>query len=323
MWDISKILNASIYQPGTDVIVSSDIVRGKIVSRPEHWSLARRLSSKLDNNDLIFCAGEDVGFPIASLCCSGVKKPKILVFIHNINRPRTRLALKLLNLRQKIDLFMTCTPLQGSFLRSYLNLSPERIRVFLEQPTDVSFFQPGLSSNVKSRPLIASGGLEKRDYRTLADATQDLDIDVEISAVSPNAIFSKRAFPKIIPENMRCRTHTWDELLQLYRNSDVVAISLFQNKYQAGLTTMFEALACKRPVIITRSPGIIQEFIDLGAVTGVNPKDPQQLRQAILSLLRSPNKANLQAQIGYKLVSTKYNHRNYIKAFIKEIKSIT
>ncbi len=319
MWDISKTLKATIYQPVTEQVLPLDTVRAKAISSPQHWALARKLALRVGNEDVIYCAGEDVGFPIATLCSKQQERPKIIVFIHNINRPRSRLALKMLNLSKRVDLFMTYTHSQAEFLCEYLNLPRSRICLFLEQPTDISFFQPGPVSQNKGRPLIASGGLEKRDYCTLAKATHDLDLDVKICAVSPNAAASKRAFPEVLPNNMSCHAYDWRELLQLYRDCDLAVISLFENNYQAGLTTMFEALACRRPVVITRSPGIIQELIDAGIVIGVNPEDSDELRQVILKLLNNPKQARIQAEKGYQLMLQKYNHRKYIQAFVKQI----
>ena len=323
MWDISQILEAKIYQPSTQQVLPVDTLRAKVISSPQHWALARQLALKVETEDVIFCAGEDIGFPIATLCNSKQERQKIIVFIHNVNRPRSRLALKMLNLAKRVDLFMTYTPSQAEFLREYLNLPQHRICLFLEQPTDISFFKPGSISQNKRRPLIASGGLEKRDYSTLAKATHDLDLDVKICAVSPNAASSKRAFPETLPENMSCHAYDWDELLQLYRDCDLVVVSLFENNYQAGLTTMFEALACRRPVVITRSPGIIQELIDTGIVIGVAPQDSDELRQVILKLLNNPKEAQVQAERGYQLMLEKYNHRKYIQAFVEKITSFS
>lgn len=322
IWEISQILKAEIYQPEADLVLPLDRLRGKIISSPEHWALARQLSKQLHENDVIFCTGEDVGIPIATLCGVKPQKPKVIIFFHNINRLRGRVALKLFHLREKIDLFMTSTRTHAEFLQRYLNLPDNRVSVFVEQPTDISFFTPQ-NSQPKPRPWIASGGLEKRDYRTLALATQEMNVDVKICALSPNATTSKRAFPKILPSNMSCYAYDWQELRQLYRDSDLVVISLFPNNFQAGLSTLFEALACRRPVIITRSPNIIGELIDSGIVTGVNPQDPVELRQAIADLLDHPEKAQAQAEKGYQLSLQRFNHHHYVTAFIQEVTSVT
>jgi hypothetical protein len=75
---------------------------------------------------------------------------------------------------------MVCASPQADFLRSYLAIPESRILVLLEQ-TDTQFFTPGPVSGEKKRQTVVSVGLEKRDYRLLAAATADLDVEVKIS----------------------------------------------------------------------------------------------------------------------------------------------
>ncbi|RUT08278.1 hypothetical protein DSM106972_014460 [Dulcicalothrix desertica PCC 7102] len=318
MWEASQILQAEIHQPGKYSPIQSDTLRTLLMGNKEHWALARTLSQQLTEDSVVFCTGEDIGIPIASLCGANKKRPKTAVFIHNINRLRGRLALKIFQVQDKIDLFMTYTSASAEFLRDYLNLPESKIKLFLEQPTDITFFTPGQTSLTKTRPIIASAGLEKRDYRTLAAATQDLlDIDVKICVASPNAKATKRAFPLLAPKNMSCCYYNWQELVQLYRDADITVIPLFENNYQAGLSTMYEALACRRPVIITKSPGIITELEKAGAIKTVPQGDVPSLRQAITKLLNNPQKADNLAQKGYELILQRYNHKLYIDNFVK------
>ncbi|MBW4503023.1 MAG: glycosyltransferase family 4 protein [Scytonema hyalinum WJT4-NPBG1] len=319
IWAMSQLLGATVYQPGCEPVLPIDQIRAHIIGRPEYWALARKLPSQLQEDDVIYCTGEHIGIPIATLCAAKQKRPKIVVYIHNINRPRSRLALKLFNIANRIDLFVTTVASQAEFLRHYLRLPENRVYLFLSQPIDTSFFTPGPALQNKLRPVIASGGLEKRDYRTLADATRDLNVDVKICAFSRNAVALKRAFPEVMPGNMSCGFYDWCELVQLYRDSDLVVITLFENNYEAGLTTLFEAIACRRPVVITRSSGIIGDLIDSGIVTGVNPGDPVELRQAILNLLNAPEKAQAHAQRGYELVLNQFNHVKYTQALVTKL----
>ncbi|MBF2063325.1 MAG: glycosyltransferase family 4 protein [Calothrix sp. C42_A2020_038] len=323
MWEAGQILKADILQPNGYRILPSDKIRTLVIGNTEHWALARAVLRQATENDVIFCTGEDVGIPVASLLGKKHRRPKIAVFIHNINRLRGRLALKLFQVQDKIDLFMTYTAASASFLCEYLNLPESKVKLFVEQPTDISFFTPGEASANKTRSLIASAGLEQRDYRTLALAIQDLlDVDVRICVASPNAKATKRAFPQVLPSNMLCRYYEWQELVQLYRDANIVVVPLFPNNYQAGLSTMFEALACRRPVIITKSPGIIAELEKAGAVLCVEQGNVLELRQSIVTLLNNPQKADMLAQRGYELVLRYYNHRIYIGKFIEQISSL-
>lgn len=321
MWEMSQLLGAKVHQPRADLVLPTDKMLAKIIGHAEHWALARKLSLELQEDDVIYCDGEHLGFTIATLCGAKHNRPKIVVFVHNINRPRGHLALKLFDVANRIDLFVTGFTSQAEFLRNYLNLPENRIYLLSAPPVDTFFFTPGLSSNNKFRPVIASGGMEKRDYRTLAAATEDLNVDVKICAFSRNAIARKNTFPKIIPPNMSHGFYDWCELVQLYRDSDLVVITMFDNNYQAGLTTMLEAMACRRPVVITRSSGIIGELINLGIVTGVNPGDYTGLKQTIVKLLNDPQKTEIQAQRGYEFILKQFNHNSFIQALVSKLLS--
>jgi glycosyltransferase involved in cell wall biosynthesis len=318
MWALSQRLGATVHQPGAEPVLPLDRIRSKIAGRPEHWALARTLSEQLTSDDLIYCTGEDVGIPVAALCGAKPNRPKIAVTMHEIDRPRGRVALKLFRLAHRIDLFLPVAPPNFDFLRRYLRLPETRIRRLPEQ-TDTTFFTPGPPSPDKRRPVIASAGLEKRDYRTLAEATQDLEVDVKISGFSADTRPNSRAFPKTMPANMSRRFYSWPELVQLYRDADVVAVSLTDSKCCAGITTLLEAMACRRPVVVTRTQGLADYLATPGTVTTVNPGDPAGLRQAIVNLLNNPQEAQAQAQRGYELVIKLHNSEQYVEALTAQL----
>jgi len=313
MWQLSQQLGgAVIHRPEAQPILLIDAMRAKIIGRPEHWALARTLSSQLSSEDLIFCTCEDVGLPLATLCAAKRERPKIVVFVHNLDRPRGRLALKLFPVANQIDLFVTNARTQVNFLRRYLQLPQDRIYMLPEQ-TDTTFFTPGPASPDKRRPMIASVGLEYRDYRTLAAVTKGLDIDVKITGFSQDAPTLAKLFPKTLPDNMSRRFYEWPELVQLYRDADLVVVNLFDNNATAGITTMLEAMSCRRPVVITRTKGLIDYLAFPGTVTSVNPGDQAGLQQAIIRLLHNPQEAEAQAQRGYELILNQHNSEHYVK----------
>lgn len=323
MFNLAQKLGATIHEPGGRPISLFDRAMAKFTGsgNADHWAMARALSEKLTSEDAIFSIGEDSGFPIAVLCGGRSEGPRTSVFVHNVDRPRSRLMLKLFRLRDRIDLFMTNTSVKADFIRSHLNLPKERVYLVTEQ-TDTQFFTPGPPSPDKSRPIVGSGGLEQRDYRTLAAATRDLDIDVRICAMSPNATATTDTFPKKIPANMAVGQYDWPDLRQLYRDSDVVVISLKPHNYQAGLTTLFESLACRRPVVMTRTPGLVEEFIDADVVTGVEPHDSAGMREAILYLLSNPQEAEAKIQRGYQLVRQSYNSEQFVDGIATQLASL-
>jgi glycosyltransferase involved in cell wall biosynthesis len=314
MWELSQKMNATIHHPVHQSITAFDKLAARIVGQPEHWALARRLLGQLNEDDLVLCTGEDIGLPIALLFKLTGMQSKLIIFAVAPHRTRFQWLSRFFNLKSQVDLFTTDTTFKVDALLQGLNLPAHQVAL-LPTPTDVNFFKPGAAAP-KSRPVIASGGLEQRDYQTLAIATQNLDADVKICAVSPNASNkTKVTFPTVMPANMTSRHYPWADFLQLYRDADVVVISLLQNHYSAGLTTLVEALACRRPVVMTRTPGLGETLINMGVAIGVEPGDAAGMEKAIAHLLADPEVAAAQAQRGYDLVQQKYTSEHYVQNF--------
>ena len=156
------------------------------------------------------------------------------MFVHNLDRPRGRLALKLFGIKRSTELLLACSELQTSFLRDFLRTDQHQVK-FIWDHTDIAFFCPGPANVNKKRPLIVSVGLEQRDYQTLAAATGDMDVDVKISGFSEDAAVLRRTFPAEMPANMSRKFYEWLDLVQLYRDADVVVVSVLENKYAAGV----------------------------------------------------------------------------------------
>lgn len=321
MGTLRDSLNATVCCPDGEGISLVDKLRAKISSKPEHWAAARKLSAQVSSGDMIFCTGEDIGIPVATVCGAKSDRPQIVVFCHNLDRPRGRVASKLFNLANRIDLFITNARCQYNFLRDYLGV-PENHLYLLPEQTDIKFFTPGATSPHKRRPIIASTGLEKRNYKILAEATKDLDVDVKISSFSKDAVAVARAFPETLPKNMSSQFYEWPDLLQLYRDADIVAVPLADNKFCAGLTCMLEAMACRRPVVITRTQGLMDYIAPPGIVTVVNPGDAADLQKAIVHLLNHPQEAENQAQQGYEMVVSHHNSEDYINVLVEKLRSI-
>jgi glycosyltransferase involved in cell wall biosynthesis len=313
MWQLSQRIGATIHEPKENAVLPIDKIRAKLSStQPEQWALARALSEQLIGDDVILCPDENIGIAVGAICGAKRNRPKIVSIMHNVDRPRGRLALKLFRLAERVDVFITPARPQADFLRRYLSLPEARVLMWFDQ-TDTKFFTPGTASPDKQRPTIVSAGLEQRDYRTLAEATRDLNVDVKITGFSEYARPRSRTFPKTIPANMSRRFYDWLELVQLYRNADLVVLSLFNSKFAAGIQVLNESRACGRPVVVSQTQGLSNYLAPPGIVSVVNPGDPIGLRQAIVSLLNNPQEAQSQAQRGREWVLKNSNSDCYVE----------
>jgi glycosyltransferase involved in cell wall biosynthesis len=307
IFDLAQRIGADCHVPNYEPNLT-DRLRAKLVNTPEQWALARNLADRLTVNDVVYCTGEDIGLPLAA-CCNVKNLPRIVMFLHAGHKVRNRLLLALGNGVKKIALFVTNCEAQVRFLLE-LGVEIDRIHFLLEQ-TDTAFFSPG-PATPKSRPIIASVGLEYRDYRTLAAATFDLDVDVRISGFSKDIAAMAQSFPEVMPRNMDRRFYSWPDLTQLYRNADIVVVSLFPSDGTSGVTTLLEAMACRRPVIATQTIGLVDYLDEPGTVTTVPVGDVERLRSEIQTLLADRAAADRQAEAGYQRVQRDHRPEPYI-----------
>jgi glycosyltransferase involved in cell wall biosynthesis len=316
MWMLAQQLGGTIHEPSDDDrVVLGDRLRAKLLPSRSLWSLARRVCEETGPGDVIFCSSEAGGLQLAAVAGASRQRARLAVFVHNLDRPRGRLALRVWRMANTVDLFLACSNRQVEFLRQYLRLEPERVRHVWDH-TDTRFFTPGPPSPDKARPTIVSVGLERRDYRTLAAATQDLPVDVRISGFSKDASAMRETFPDPLPANMTRGFYSWRDLVQLYRDADVVVVSCRPNPYAAGVQSLMEAMACRRPVIATATEGL-RDYLD-DRVRLVNPGDAAGMRTAILEALQNNDESESRARRGHDLAVRRYD----IEAYVRDVTAL-
>jgi glycosyltransferase involved in cell wall biosynthesis len=307
---LSRELGALVDEPDDFHSARTDRLGTALLPPLALWSLARRVRASTGPGDAVFCLAEAGGLQFAAVSGDRLKRPKLAVFVHNVDRPRARLALKLWRIRDRVDVFFACSAGQVDFLRRFLRLPDDRVR-FIWDHTDTRFFTPGPASAPKPRPIVVSVGLEQRDYKTLAAATQDLDLDVRISGFSSDAAALARTFPEPMPANMSRAFYPWPALVQLYRDADVVVVSCHENKYAAGVQSLKEGKACGRPVVATSTSGLAA-YLDPAVVLTVPPADAAAMRAAILKTLSDPTGAAVRAAAGHRLALQRHDLDRFV-----------
>jgi glycosyltransferase involved in cell wall biosynthesis len=316
---LAKKLDATVHQPNQEECSTADKIRAKILPHTELWSLARRVHREIAAGDVIFCSSEAGGLQIASML-SRRKTVRLAMSVHNVDRPRARFALKQWNIAQSVDLFLACSTAQIDFLREFLKIDDARAKHLFDH-TDTKFFTPGPLSRAKIRPLVVSVGLERRDYKTLAAATSEMNVDVSISGFSKDAAAMRETFPKTLPENMSRRFYEWPELVQLYRDADAVVVSCFENKYAAGVQSLMEAAACEKPIVATTTKGLsayINEFI-----YAVRPGDAREMRSAIEAALSNKAESSSRAMGGRQFALQRYDMENHVAELVRNLRALS
>lgn len=248
------------------------------------WAVFRRRKQY----SILLTDGEQVGLPYAALCWLSRRstRPRHSMIVHIMSVPKKVLVFRGLRLRRHIDGMIVYSSLQQRVATDRLAMASARV-LLTTFMVDTCFFSPDAIA-VEARPMICSAGLEFRDYETLVAAVEGLDVEVVIAAASP---WSKRASTvddASLPTNVNVCKLTLAELRTLYAQARFVVMPLREVDFQAGITTILEAMAMGKAVVCSRTTGQ-SDTIDDG-VTGhyVPPGDADALRGAIVSLLDDP-----------------------------------
>lgn len=319
MGQLAGLLDMEVLHPDPGTGTPLDRLRSRLTSTPEQWALARSLSRRLQPGDVVFCPDEGIGFPVAALCEDRRGPPRILTCVHNIVRPRAKASLRLLVPTRRTQ-WMAVSRRQTDHLRHAFGVPDEQLLPLSDQ-TDLRFFTPG-PGDPTTRPVLMSVGLEQRDYRTLAEATADMDVDVRISGFSADARAIANAFPETLPANMTRGFYEWPDLLRLYRTASVVVVSLAPNSYAAGIQVLLEAIACRRPVVVTQTEGLAEYLDRPDLVTTVPPRDAPAMRAAIQAKLADPDAAHAQAEAAFAHYGPRIDSDAHVAAIADRLRAM-
>jgi glycosyltransferase involved in cell wall biosynthesis len=262
------------------------------------WTCFRRRK----DYEVVFTDGEQVGMPLAALSLFARRRPRHVMIGHRLSARKKVLLHQLLRLGARIDrVFVYASPQQRVAI-DQLGYAPDQV-VLIPFMVDTEFWLPDhVQVAHRERPMICAVGQELRDYPTLVDAVRGVDVDLVIAAASP---WSRRADTSAgldIPPNVEVRGFDLFELRQLYADANFVVVPLQETDFQAGITTILEAMSMGKAVVCTRTTGQTDTVVD--GVNGlyVPPGDGRSLRTAIEKLLADPAVAERIGMAGQRWV---------------------
>jgi glycosyltransferase involved in cell wall biosynthesis len=245
------------------------------------WQAYRQTQKK--KYDLVVAWESDTGFPLGLIRrLLGQKRPPLAVLTFSIRGPLAHFP-RLQRLGAAgVDFFTVTSQHEVISYTQSLGLPPGRIKFC---PYGVY----GIQSRFDETPeksFIFSGGRSGRDYATLLEALEGLDISAKIAARPFNLKGLK------IPANVTARDLLpFPEFARLNRQARFVVVPLLELDEAVGITSVLYAMAAGKAVIASRTLGI-SDYVDDGK-TGllVSPGDPIELRKTILRLWEDPAEA--------------------------------
>ena len=107
-----------------------------------------------------------------------------------------------------------------------------------------------------------------------------------------------------------------------YRRAFAIAIPLTETEDLAGLTSLLDAMAVGKPVIMTRNKHIDLDLEKEGIGLWVKPGDLAGWQQAIAYLLAHPEEAAAMGDRGRRLCETKYNLDVFTNTLARTLKRV-
>lgn len=280
--------------------------------------LAHHLYKNRNEMDAVITDGEQIGLPLAAMLrFRGGSRPRHIMIAHRLSPAKKRMLIQLSRLQGGVDDVLVYSSSQERVAESLFGDSGARVHL-IDFMVDTMFFQATRQIEMGTptrRPVICAAGREFRDYPTLIAAVEGLDVDVVIASASPWSKRSDNAGTVELPPNVRVTALTQRKLREQLDAADMVVMPLLETDFQAGITTILEAMSMERPVICTATSG--QNDVIVHDVTGlyVPPGDAPALRSAILSLIESPDEAIAMGKRGREVVELRADVRHYADVF--------
>jgi glycosyltransferase involved in cell wall biosynthesis len=230
--------------------------------------------------DTIFSNAEKIALPLSALFRPLASRPRHVTIAHRLTAKKKQPFYRWLKLFKQMDRIFVYSSAQYEFACSELGIPRERLKL-IQFHAEHSFYRP----LKEVRPLenqICAAGLEWRDYPTFVKAVGDLsELTVRLAAASPWSKHSSALEGCALPAQITARSYDYLELRSLYAESSFVVVPLLQNDFQAGVTTILEAMAMAKPVIVTGTIGQTDVIVHEQNGLYVDPGDVAGLRAAV------------------------------------------
>jgi glycosyltransferase involved in cell wall biosynthesis len=295
--------------------------------------------------EVLVTDGEHLGIPLALLLKLARSTTPHVTIGHRLSAAKKRPFFRWLKVHSHMSKIAVHARRQYE-LALRLGIPAERL-AFVPYQVDTTFWQP---QAVREEPLISSAGLECRDYPTLFQAVDGLPARVIVGASSywSHRANTAKAFEP--PANVEVGAFNYEALRELYARSAVVVVPLDDTDFQAGVTTILEAMAMGKPVVVSHSQGqtdvvtdrrsftrgllpryrptsmLLSVADELGALEPngfyVVPGDPTGLRRALVYLLEHPEERARLGQSGRRTVERLMTVEHYAARFVSLIEQV-
>ena len=240
--------------------------------------------------DTIFTNAEKIALPLSIMLRSVPRRPRHVTIAHRLTAKKKQPFYRWLKLYKQMDAIFVYSSAQHEFACTELGI-PREIMRLIPFHADHHFFRPMPTPTPTSiedaarEDQICAAGLEWRDYPTLVKAVSELrELCVRLAAASPWSKHASELDDRVLPQHVTARGYDYFDLRALYAESAFVVVPLYQNDFQAGVTTILEAMAMGKAVIASGTIGQTDIIHHEQNGLYVPPGDVQALQDAVQRL---------------------------------------
>jgi glycosyltransferase involved in cell wall biosynthesis len=269
-----------------------------------YWHLAWRARRRAP--PVVVSCSEKIGMCVSLLAPHG---PGHVVIAHNLTTPRRRAFQERTRWLQKTDRIVVLSRPQEAYLRNEIGLDSSQVR-FVHDAVDHRFFTPQGGSE---EGYVLSVGRAGRDFRTLFEATRRTAVPTVLVASSSWMPGDGRPTDDL-PRHVTLRQRlAYVALRELYDRASVVVVPLEPGLgWAAGVNAVLEAMAMRKPLIVSATPGIAEYVAGGENALVVAPGDPAALDAAITTVLSDPVAAARLASAGRASVESGCTVDHYV-----------
>ena len=235
---------------------------------------------------LLYSDSEAIGIPLALLLKLARDRRPHMMIGHVLTPLKKALVVRALRLHTHIRWTICHASYQERAAVDRLGMPAARVAP-LPYQVDERGWRPAPppppgEAAMSATPMIATAGLERRDYVTLVAAMEGLPARLVIAAASHWSRRRDGLGDRPLPDNVRVEALDYARLRDLYAASAFVVVPLEDVDFQAGITTILEAMAMGKAVIVSHTLGQDDVVIDRRAVTRGSP--PRVISSRFVSL---------------------------------------
>jgi glycosyltransferase involved in cell wall biosynthesis/CelD/BcsL family acetyltransferase involved in cellulose biosynthesis len=274
------------------------------------WGLAAIGALRRRSVDDIYATGEDVGLPLAMMLRALRSRGQLTMVSHNADTPKRRKLLRAVG--HDVFRYVIClSTTQREILIDQVGFPGDKVRR-LSNWLDPDFFRPDGSAEEE---FVLSVGMQDRDYELLQAVALSLPhrrFHVVASGWSPHAGYAPASGIQQGSNIVLERNASSERLRELYAKARFVVAPLKPVSYAAGVTSILEAMAMRKAVIATDSPGIRDYVLPGKSASVVPPGDASALAAAIEELWNDGELIESMAKHNRRWIETDLNTRTYV-----------